>query len=105
MVDSIIPVTGFTQISGASFYDAPSGNVVFPQTIEGVTVTPNPSFLNVSFASFTAPQHGPDVPGDGAGFGSISSGAFGVTPLVLDFSQPVAAFGVTFLHVIINSEP
>jgi hypothetical protein len=93
-----IGVTGFTQITGAVFYDAPSSNALAGPTIEGVTITPNPSLANESFADANAAQYGPDVPGSGGGFGSDSTGFGGVFPLILNFSQPVAAFGATFVH-------
>jgi hypothetical protein len=95
---AMIEVTGFTQIMGARLYDAPSGNGLAPITIGTVVVTPQVSLLNESFAGVNAPQFGPDVPGDGAGFGSDATGFGGAPPLMLDFSQPVAAFGATFVH-------
>jgi hypothetical protein len=44
------------------------------------------------------PQYGPDVPGDGAGFGSDFTGFGGAGSITLNFSEPVAAFGATFVH-------
>src|SRR5580704_17577923 len=95
----MMEVTGFTQITGAQFYNPPSSNVLAPVTIGGVVITPQVSLLNESFAAANAPQFGPAVPGNGAGFGSDSTGFGGATPLMLDFSQPVAAFGATFVHL------
>ena len=95
---AMIEVTGFTQITGARFYDAPSGNALTPVTMGGVVITPQVTLLNESFGGVNAPQYGLDVPGNGAGFGSDSTGFGGVTPLMLNFSQPVAAFGATFVH-------
>jgi hypothetical protein len=91
-------VTGFTQVTGASFYNPPASNALTPVTIEGVVVTPQISLLNESFGGVTSPQFGPDVPGNGAGFGSDSTGFGGATSLILNFNRPVAAFGVTFVH-------
>jgi hypothetical protein len=91
-----IGITGFTQITGASFYDAPNSNIADSPTIDGITITPNPSFLNFSAAGGS--PNPPDVPGDGGGFGSVAGGFGGVVPITLDFSQPVAAFGATFIH-------
>jgi hypothetical protein len=93
-----IGVTRFTQIAGASFYDAPPNNVLASPTIGAITVTPHPTLLNTDFFAANAPQYGPDVPGSGDGFGSSSTGFGGAVPLILDFSQPVAAFGATFVH-------
>jgi hypothetical protein len=95
---AVIGVTRFTQIMGARFYDAPSGNGLAPVTIGSVTISPQISLLNESFAGVNAPQYGPDVPGNGAGFGSDSTGFGGATSLMVDFSQPIAAFGATFVH-------
>ena len=95
----MMDVTGFTQITGASFYNPPASNALTPVTIAGVIVTPQVSLMNESFGGVNAPQFGPDVPGKGAGFGSESTGFGGATPLMLDFSQPVAAFGATFVHL------
>jgi hypothetical protein len=95
---AIIEVTGFTQITSARFYEVPASNALTPVTMGGVVITPQVSLLNESFAGANAPQFGPDVPGNGAGFGSDSTGFGGATPLMLDFSQPVAAFGATFVH-------
>ena len=94
----VIEVTEFSQISGAQFYDAPASNSVNPVTVGTVIVTPSVSLLNESFAGANAPQYGPNVPGNGAGFGSDSTGFGGATPLMLNFSEPVAAFGATFVH-------
>lgn len=94
----VVEVTEFSQISGAQFYDAPASNSVNPVTVGTVIVTPSVSLLNESFAGANAPQYGPNVPGNGAGFGSDSSGFGGATPLMLNFSEPVAAFGATFVH-------
>jgi len=94
---STIAVTGFTQITGAGFYDAPASTFVASPTIGVVTITPEPTFLNALFNSANAPQYGPDVPGTGGGFGS--DGVAGAVPLILNFSQPVAAFGATFVHI------
>jgi hypothetical protein len=94
----VVEVTEFSQISGAQFYDAPASNSVNPVTVGTVIVTPTVSLLNESFAGANAPQYGPNVPGNGAGFGSDSTGFGGATPLMLNFSEPVAAFGATFVH-------
>jgi hypothetical protein len=96
---AVMDVTGFTQITGAGFYDAPASNVLTSVTIGTVVIKPDVSMLNESFAGAMAPQYGPDVPGDGSGFGSDSQGFDGATSLMLDFSQPVAAFGATFVHL------
>jgi hypothetical protein len=94
---SVIEVTGFTQIAGAAFYDAPQNSVLSPQTIGAVTITFQPTQVNAVFGYSVdqIPQHGPDVPGDAQGFGSLPNV---YTDLILNFSQPVAAFGATFLH-------
>jgi len=94
----VIEVTEFSQISGSQFYDAPASNSVNPVTVGTVIVTPSISLLNESFAGANAPQYGPNVPGNGAGFGSDSTGFGGATPLMLNFSEPVAAFGATFVR-------
>jgi hypothetical protein len=95
---AVMEVTGFTQVTGATFYNAPANNALTPVTIEGVVVTPQAKRLNESFGGVNSPQFGPDVPGNGAGFGSDSTGFGGATSLMLDFSKPVAAFGVTFVQ-------
>jgi len=95
-----ITVTGFTQITGASFYDAPRSLTVPQVTVGSVTITPNPNpaFLNSNFSAYGSPQLGSDVPGNGSGFGTNPAGFGGAQSLLLDFSQPVAAFGATFQH-------
>jgi hypothetical protein len=95
---SVIGITGFTEIMGASVYDAPSSNRLAVVAIGSVTATPNLMLLNESFTGVRAPQYGPDVPGNGAGFGSDFTGFGGARSLTLDFSQTVAAFGATFVH-------
>lgn len=98
LIAAVIEVTGFSQITGARFYQPPASNALTPVTMGAVVITPQISLLNESFGGVNAPQFGPDVPGNGAGFGSDSTGFGGATPLMLDFSQPVAAFGATFVH-------
>jgi hypothetical protein len=95
---AVIGVTRFTQITDAAFYDAPASNGLIRTATGSVNIGPQLSSLNESFAGVNAPQYGPDVPGNGAGFGSDSRGFGGATSLMLDFSQPVAAFGATFVH-------
>ena len=94
----VMEVTGFTQISGAKFYDAPASNCLTTVTIGTVVITPNVSLVNESFAGVSTPLYTADVPGDGAGFGSDPSGFGGATPLMLNFTRSVAAFGATFVH-------
>lgn len=93
-----IPLTGYSLLPGAVFYDAPSNNVLASPTIGGVSITPLPPTLSTAFGAVPAPQYGIDVPGTGGGFGSQPNSAFYSPSLILDFGRPVAAFGVTVDH-------
>ena len=95
---AVIRVTEFNQITDATFYDAPASNGLTRTAIGSVNISPQLPLLNESFGGVNAPQYGPDVPGNGAGFGSDSIGFGGATSLMLNFSLPVAAFGATFVH-------
>jgi hypothetical protein len=101
-------ITDFSQITGASFYDAPANNVLASPTIGSVTVTPHSTagFISQAWPAFgavagvVATQYGSAVPGTGGGFTENVTAAGGgpYTSLTLDFSNPVAAFGATFMH-------
>jgi hypothetical protein len=101
----MLVVSGYSQIAGARFYDAPASDILSPvilnctlDHLNCVKITPGSSSLNESFGGVNVPQYGPDVPGDGAGFGSDSTGFGGAGSITLNFSVPVAAFGATFVH-------
>lgn len=89
-----IVITDFRQITGAVFVDLPASNSLPPLPVDSVIITPDQSLVVGSFAGFAAGD--PANPGSGDGY--ISCNCFGVplTSVTLNFSSPVAAFGVTF---------
>src|SRR5581483_1252794 len=89
-------ITGFSQITGASFYDAPSGNVLSTPSVGSILVTPRPLSGYAVFSGTVAPSQ--DAPGDGTGFASDPSSSSFIPFVIFDFSQPVAAFGASLVH-------
>jgi hypothetical protein len=90
---STIGITNYTQFTGAALNDFPSGNGLPVRTIGSVTITPSYAFGHGSFVSF--PLGGVDDPGSGNGYTTSP-------PLTLTFSQPVAGFGATFMHFVLQ---
>lgn len=104
---STVVVTAFDQLPNRAFYDWPVGNnIINPFTVGsvGVTPNPNPTTFFTAFGGLLAPELGPSVPGNGGGFGSEPLGGSAATPLILNFNQPVAAFGVTFVHYSLQGQ-
>lgn len=93
----ITTTTLFTSIAGATFIDLPASSFLTPVTAQGVTITAS-NDADGSFFNFTAGT--PDAPGSGDGFLDFNNADFSnVSPLTLNFSQPVAAFGVSFMQL------
>ena len=85
----LILVDDYTRIAGRSFLDLPtSSDVLAPWTIDDLTITAT-HVGNFGFFAWATVSVTPSDPGSGAGFIKWS-------PVTLDFSTPLAAFGVTF---------
>lgn len=93
---TITTTTQFTAIQGATFIDLPASSFLTPVTSGTVTITAS-NDADGSFFNF--PVGTPDAPGSGDGFLAFNHDAFVVAPLTLNFSTPVAAFGVSFMHM------
>jgi hypothetical protein len=93
-----IQVSRFTQISDGVFYDWGSTSCLAgacsPTSVTIGPVNVTYTFLTGSFSGSPPQNIGLDVPGDGHGF--IGGGIKNDT--TWNFSQPVAAFGATFVH-------
>jgi hypothetical protein len=100
---SAVGVTHFTAIENAVFVDVPSGNVLPPIVSGGLIITHTPNFVVGGFASFAI--GGPDDPSTGDGYSSMKFGAVPVEFVTLNFSIPLAAFGVTFQHIGGSADP
>lgn len=93
----ITTTTQFTAIAGGVFIDLPASSFLTPVTAGGVTITAS-NDADGSFFNFTAGT--PDAPGSGDGFLDFNHDLFtNVSPLTLNFSTPVAAFGVSFMQM------
>lgn len=93
----ITTTTLFTSIAGGAFIDLPATSFLTPVTAQGVTITSS-NDADGSFFNFTAGTA--DAPGSGDGFLDFNNADFSnVSPLTLNFSTPVAAFGVSFMHM------
>lgn len=87
--------TQFTSIAGGSFIDLPPSSFLTPVSAGGVTITAS-NDADGSFFNF--PAGTPDAPGSGNGFLDFNHDLFNTSPLTLNFSQPLTAFGVSFEH-------
>lgn len=97
-----ITVQDASQITGGSFTDVTNARGPARMTVGQVTITPESTSPSSGHALlFNGQLAGtPAIPGDGTGFGTSDSATDGqAAPLVLDFSTPLAAFGVTFDHI------
>ena len=97
--DSVL-ITDFTQISGATFLDFPPTIVLNPISVGGVLITPNHPMVAGAFVAFH--PGGPADPGSGDGYISCNCVTVATSSIVLNFSSPVAAFGVTFQHIFLS---
>jgi hypothetical protein len=93
---TITTTTQFTTIASGVFIDLPASSFLTPVTAGTVTITAS-NDADGSFFNFTPGT--PDAPGSGDGFLDFNHDAFNVSPLVLNFSTPVAAFGVSFMQM------
>lgn len=99
---TITTTTQFTAIANAAFIDLPASSFLTPVSALGVTITAS-NDADGSFFNF--PVGTADAPGSGDGFLDFNHDLFtNVSPLTLNFSAPVAAFGVSFLQMPPSSE-
>jgi hypothetical protein len=94
---SLWSTTSFQDISGAEFLDLPGSSLLEPLVSGPVTVTPDNLYMSGAFFNFT-PSGNPADPSSGDGFAASLKGNWKAGPLTLNFSAPVAAFGLTFAH-------
>ena len=97
--DSVL-ITNFTQISNRTFADLSSGNLLTPISLGGVLISPNPSLVSGGFSLFA--MGSPADPGSGDGYTVCICAGISVSSFTLNFSSPLAAFGVTFHHFFPN---
>ncbi len=93
---TITTTTQFTAIAGGTFIDLPASSFLTPVSAGAVTITAS-NDANGSFFNF--PAGTADAPGSGDGFLDFNRDPFVGSPLTLNFSTPVAAFGVSFMHM------
>ena len=93
---TITTTTQFTTIAGGAFIDLPASSFLTPVTSGTVTITAS-NDANGSFFNF--PVGTADAPGSGNGFLDFNRAPFVGSPLTLNFSTPVAAFGVSFMQM------
>ena len=99
---AVATTTQFTAIANASFIDLPASSFLTPVTAAGVTITAS-NDADGSFFNF--PTGTADAPGSGDGFLDFNHDLFSnVSPLTLNFSAPIASFGVSFLQMPPSSE-
>src|SRR6185295_2105630 len=91
-----IVITDFRQITNAAFVDVGPSNSLSPISVEGVLITPNLSVVTGGFSAFASGD--PANPGSGDGYIACNCAGIPVSSLTLNFSSPLAAFGVTFYH-------
>ncbi len=90
-------VTNFTDISGANFIDLPATDSLDQKIFGPTIISASIPFASGSFAAFT--KGGINDPGSGDGFFTDTVGVGrAISSITLDFSSPLAAFGVTFEH-------
>ena len=92
-----IPIDDFTRMTGAEFYDIPRFTGKTGATVGEVVITGDPSNTSGITTSFSGNAADP---GDGAGWFAGGDQNPPCSRVVLDFSEPVRAFGVSFLHFI-----
>jgi hypothetical protein len=99
---AVTTTTQFTVIANAAFIDLPASSFLTSVSALGVTITAS-NDADGSFFNF--PAGTADAPGSGDGFLDFNHDLFtNVSPLTLNFSAPVAAFGVSFLEMPPSSE-
>jgi hypothetical protein len=99
---AVATTTQFTAIANASFIDLPASSFLTPVSAAGVTITAS-NDADGSFFNF--PAGTADAPGSGDGFLNFNHDLFtNVSPLTLNFSAPVASFGVSFQQMPPSSE-
>ena len=99
---AVATTTQFTAIANASFIDLPASSFLTPVSAAGVTITAS-NDADGSFFNF--PAGTADAPGGGDGFLNFNHDLFtNVSPLTLNFSAPVASFGVSFQQMPPSSE-
>ncbi|HEY2910784.1 MAG TPA: hypothetical protein VGI99_11085 [Gemmataceae bacterium] len=99
---AVTTTTQFTAIANATFIDLPASSFLTPVSAAGVTIIAS-NDADGSFFNF--PVGTADAPGSGDGFINFNHDLFtNVSPLTLNFSAPVASFGVSFLQMPPSSE-
>ncbi len=91
----VIPIDDFTRLKEAEFYDIPRFTGNTGATVGKVVITGDPSNtcgITTSFSGNAAD------PGNGSGWFTGGDQNPPCSRVVLDFSEPVRAFGVSFLH-------
>ena len=99
------PVVGQTTTNYSDFYQAgfaevPVSTGFSVEAIFGVRIVPNRTSTNGGYGDPGIPGGDPDNPGDRAGYFSTNNPAVfrPASNVVLNFSDPIVAFGVTFTH-------
>jgi len=94
------PTSSFTDIPDGVFINVSGYEMLQPMHSGQLTITPVPTLLAASgtFSQYVPPNT-PSEPGDGYGMLASDRAPNPVGDLTLNFSTPVAAFGVTFFHL------
>ena len=90
-----IPIDDFTRMKEAEFYDIPRFTGKTGATVGTVVITGDPG----NTCGITGSFSGDDAnPGNSSGWFSGADQSPPCSRVVLDFSEPLRAFGVSFLH-------
>jgi hypothetical protein len=95
MMSKAIPINDFTKMKGAEFYDIPRFTGKTGTTVGEVVITGDPGSTCGVTGSFSADEANP---GNGSGWFAGADQTPACSRVVLDFNEPVRAFGVSFLH-------
>ena len=91
-----IEIRDFTSMKNATFFDTPRFDGATGAEIDGVTISGDPG----TACGLTATIDGTSSnPGNGAGWFAGGDQNPPCPQVVLDFSEPLRAFGVSFIHI------
>lgn len=97
-----VSVTNFTQIPNAKFIDIPETYKLDPVAYKSLSIIADRSFATGAFSKFLLGKPNPAIPSHGDGYWANENGTggnFDVKAITLNFSLPLEAFGVTFIHM------
>jgi len=93
-----IPTSSFTDIPAAVYVNGAGYSLLQPLTFGDLTFTSSATIGSGTFTQYVPPGTASD-PGDGFGYLASYRAPLAVGDVTINFSKPVAAFGVTFFHL------